>query len=168
MILNAKTDTKTSKRYGLNSVGAAVVGARLRQRVREFAYEQGYGQGPDAEQFVLDGHAGVPPGSLFKGKLLAVNIAKSSSTSDNDIEAIRRDYITATNLLARYVDIIVVNVSCPNASGFRELQGSASLTKILTGVVNAAASTDRKSKPAVMVKVKPCSNGLITKSLREC
>jgi dihydroorotate dehydrogenase len=102
----------------------------------------------------LDGYAGVPPGSLFKGKLLAINIAKSSSTSNDDIEAIRRDYIMATSLLARYADIIVVNVSCPNASGYRELQETEPLTKILTGVVNAAASIDRKSKPAIMVKVR--------------
>ena len=47
---------------------------------------------------------------------------------------------------------VVVNISCPNAPGYRELQQVESLTRILTGVVSAAASTDRKSRPAVMVK----------------
>lgn len=110
----------------------------------------------------MDGDACVPPGSLVKGKLLAVNFAKSSSTSDGVIEAIGRDYVMATTLLARYADIIVVNVSCPNAPGYRELQESEPLTKILTGVVNAATSISRKSKPAIVVKVRKMSLFAIT------
>lgn len=142
-------------RYGLNSDGAELVAARLRQRLREFADHQGYGLGEEAERFVLNGDAGVPPGSLVKGKLMAIQVAKNASTPDGDIEAIRRDYIRATSLLARYADIVVVNVSCPNAPGYRELQQIEPLTKILTGVVGAAASADRKSRPAIMVKVSP-------------
>lgn len=61
-------------RYGLNSEGADNIAARLRQRVREFAYQMGYGLGPDAEQAVLDGAAGVPPGSLVPGKLMCVQV----------------------------------------------------------------------------------------------
>ena len=139
-------------RYGLNSEGAERVAARLRQRVREFAYSQGYGVDEDAESLVLNGDAGVPPGSLVKGKLLAVQVAKNTFIPNGDIEDIRQAYIGATSLLARYADIIVVNISCPNAPGFRELQQAESLTRILTGVVDAAASADRKSRPAVMVK----------------
>ena len=142
-------------RYGLNSDGAALVAARLRKRVRDFAYSQGYGLDEDAEKFVLNGGAGVPPGSLVKGKLLSVQVAKNHSTSDEDLEAITRDYTKATSLLAKYADIIVVNVSCPNAPGYRELQQVEPLTKILTNVVGAAASVDRNVKTKVMVKVSP-------------
>jgi len=142
-------------RYGLNSHGCELVAARLRHRVREFAYAQGYRSDEEAERFVLDGNAGVPPGSLVKGKLLAVQVAKNDFTSDNDIEAITQDYVKATSVLARYADIIVVNVSCPNASGYRELQKIDPLTKILTSVVHVASSVDRNSRPAVMVKVSP-------------
>ncbi len=142
-------------RYGLNSDGASLVAARLRQRVREFAYKQGYGLDELAERFVLDGDAGVPPGSLVKGKLLSVQVAKNESTSEGDIEAISRDYVKATNLLAKYADIIIVNVSCPNAPGYRDLQQTEPLTKILTDVVAAAASVDRKVKVRTMVKVSP-------------
>lgn len=140
-------------RYGLNSHGATLIAARLRQRVREFAYRQGYGLDEDAEQFVLDGGAGVPPGSLVKGKLLSVQVAKNQSTPLGDIEAIRRDFVNATSLLAKYADVIVVNVSCPNEPGYRNLQQIEPLTKILTGVVAAAASVDRKVKVRTMVKV---------------
>ena len=99
-------------RYGLNSDGAELVAARLRQRVREYAYSMGYGLDKDAERYLLDGEAGVPPGSLIKGKLMAIQVAKNETTPNGDIEAITRDYVKGTKLLGRYADIIVVNVSC--------------------------------------------------------
>ncbi|KAK4992736.1 Dihydroorotate dehydrogenase (quinone), mitochondrial [Elasticomyces elasticus] len=142
-------------RYGLNSPGAAVLATRLRQRVREFAYSVGLGLDEEAERRVLDGEAGVPPGSLVSGKLMAVQVAKNKSTPDADIEAVKRDYVVCVNELAKYADIIVVNVSSPNTPGLRDLQRVGPLTNILTGVVDAAKQTQRKSKPAVMVKVSP-------------
>ena len=142
-------------RYGLNSDGADVVAERLRRRVREYAYQNGFGSGPDAEQYILDGKAGVPAGSLIQGKLLAVQVAKNESTSNGDIEAIGRDYVYAVNRLARYADIITVNVSCPNSPGFSQLQQARPLTAILNGVVAAAKAVDRENKPAVLVKVSP-------------
>ena len=142
-------------RYGLNSEGADVVAMRLRQRVRMFAHRVGLGLDEEAEKRVLDGEAGVPPGSLTGGKLLAVQIAKNKSTSDQDLIAVEKDYVYCVNRLAPYADIIVVNVSSPNTPGLRSLQRVEPLTRILTGVVNAARTTDRKSKPAVMVKVSP-------------
>ncbi|KAI4758469.1 thioredoxin-like protein [Aureobasidium sp. EXF-3400] len=142
-------------RYGLNSEGADSVATRLRQRLREFAYAIGLGLDPVAEQSVLDGYAGVPPGSQMPGRLLAVQIAKMKETPDNDIDAIAQDYVYCVNQLAKYADILVVNVSSPNTPGLRNLQQAAPLTKILTAVVDAAQAADRKTKPAVMVKVSP-------------
>ena len=115
----------------------------------------GYGLDEAAEQAVLDGEADIPPGSLVKGKLLAIQVAKNEFTPTGDLEAVKRDYVTGTSLLARYADIIVVNVSCPNEPGYRELQRVEPLQNILAGVVEAAASVDRKKRPAVMVKVSP-------------
>ena len=57
--------------------------------------------------------------------------------------------------LGPYADILVVNVSSPNTPGLRTLQQSDTLKPILTGVVHAAKSVDRTTKPAVMVKVSP-------------
>ena len=142
-------------RYGLNSDGAELVAARLRHRLREYAYDMGYGLDEAAERAVLNGEADVPPGSLVKGKLLAIQVAKNEFTPTRDLEAVKRDYVAGTSLLARYADIIVVNVSCPNEAGYRELQRVEPLMNILTGVVEAAASVDRKRRPAVMVKVSP-------------
>jgi dihydroorotate dehydrogenase len=142
-------------RYGLNSEGADHVAMHLRQRVREFAYNYGLGLGPDGESTVLDGEADVPPGSLMPGRLLAVQIAKNKTTPDGDIDAIANDYVYCVDRLAKYADIMVVNVSSPNTPGLRDLQATAPLTAILTAVVTAAKKADRKTPPAVMVKVSP-------------
>lgn len=142
-------------RYGLNSEGADHVAMRLRQRVREFAYAIGLGIDELAEQKVLDGEAGVPPGSLFEGRLLAIQVAKNKTTPDQDIEAVKRDYVYCVDRLARYADVVVVNVSSPNTPGLRGLQKVEPLTDILKDVVRAAKSVQRKTKPAVMVKVSP-------------
>lgn len=127
----------------------------LRQRLREFAYANGYGITEDAEQAVLNEEAGVPPGSLVKGKLLAVQVAKNNFTPNDDVEAVKDDYVSCVNALAKYADIIVVNVSSPNTPGLRDNQRVGPLTTILKGVVEAAAEVQRKHRPAVMVKVSP-------------
>ncbi|KAL5336239.1 hypothetical protein BJX70DRAFT_390163 [Aspergillus crustosus] len=142
-------------RYGLNSKGADHMAAILEQRVRDYAYNNGLGSYDGVAQRVLDGGAGVPPGSLQAGKLLAVQVAKNKATPDGDIEAIKRDYVYCVDRLAKYADILVVNVSSPNTPGLRDLQAAAPLTAILKAVVSSAKSVDRKTKPYVMVKVSP-------------
>lgn len=142
-------------RYGLNSEGAEYVAMMLRERVRQYAYDNGLGLEPESERQVLDGEAGVPPGSLRMGRLLAVNIGKNKETPDHDIDAVARDYVYCVDHLAKYADILVVNVSSPNTPGLRDLQATGPLTKILGEVVKAARSCERTTKPAVMVKVSP-------------
>ena len=143
-------------RYGLNSEGAEHVAMRLRERVRHFAYARGLGTDVAAEQHVLDGDAGVPPGSLASGRLLAVQIAKNKATPDADIAAVTRDYVDGVRHLAPYADILVVNVSSPNTPGLRGLQAVAPLTAILSGVVAETRRCPRRRRPPrVMVKVSP-------------
>ena len=142
-------------RYGLNSKGADHMAKVLKQRVADFAYAAGFGLHEQAEQRVLDGEANVPPGSLVPGKLLAVQVAKNKLTPDGDIEAIKRDYVYCVDRVARYADILVVNVSSPNTPGLRDLQAAAPLTAILKAVVASAKNVERKTKPYVMVKVSP-------------
>ena len=142
-------------RYGLNSEGADHVAMRLRQRVREFAYHMGFGIDEEAEQRVLDGDAGVPAGSLQQHKLLSVQVAKNKFTLDEDIEAVKKDYVYCAERLARYADILVVNVSSPNTPGLRGLQKVKPLTDILTAVVGATRNVRRRTPPKVMVKVSP-------------
>ena len=142
-------------RYGLNSEGADYVAMKLRNRVRKFAHSLGLGHDEVAEKAVLDGIAGVPPGSLTEGKLLAVNIAKNKFTPEGDVEAVTKDYVYCVEALGPYADIIVVNVSSPNTPGLRSLQEGDKLKHILSGVVKAAQSVERRARPFVMVKVSP-------------
>ncbi|KAE8146093.1 dihydroorotate reductase pyre [Aspergillus avenaceus] len=142
-------------RYGLNSKGADHMAEVLQQRVRDYAYAHGFGAHELAEQRVLNGEASVPPGSLREGRLLAVQVAKNKATPDGDIDAIKRDYVYCVDRVAKYADILVVNVSSPNTPGLRDLQAAAPLTAILKAVVGSAKSVERKTKPFVMVKVSP-------------
>uniref|UniRef100_A0A093VDM9 Dihydroorotate dehydrogenase (quinone), mitochondrial n=2 Tax=Talaromyces marneffei PM1 TaxID=1077442 RepID=A0A093VDM9_TALMA len=142
-------------RYGLNSKGADHMAKVLKQRVRDFAYANGFGYSDAGEERVLNGEAGVPPGSLNQGKLLAVQVAKNKVTPESDIAAVTADYVYCVDRIAPYADIVVVNVSSPNTPGLRGLQATGPLTEILKGVVGAAKRIDRKTKPFVMVKVSP-------------
>ncbi|KAL8708484.1 MAG: hypothetical protein Q9220_006642 [cf. Caloplaca sp. 1 TL-2023] len=146
-------------RYGFNSEGADHVAMKLRQRVRQYAQHLGFGVDEEAERKVLDGEAGVPPGSLQQGKLMAVQIGKNSWTSIEDIEAVKKDYVYCVDALARWADILVVNVSSPNTPGLRGLQKAEPLTDILTAVVDAARKIKRKIPVRVMVKVSPDEDG---------
>lgn len=142
-------------RYGCNSDGADAVAGRLRDRLRRWAYEAGFGSGEVAEQRVLDGEAGVSPGSLREGTLLAVQVAKNKETDEKDVEAVTRDYREAVAKLARYADVITINVSSPNTAGLRDLQKGEVLQKILGGVVGECRAVRRKVRVRVMVKVSP-------------
>ncbi|KAI1958820.1 Dihydroorotate dehydrogenase (quinone), mitochondrial [Ophidiomyces ophidiicola] len=144
-------------RYGLNSQGAAHMAGRLRRRVRAFARAHGFSaEEMDDNDEVAAAAAGVPVGSLAAGRLLAVQIAKNKTTPDSDMAAVERDYVWCAQQLARYADILVVNVSSPNTPGLRDLQRTAPLTQLLTAVVGAAAAEEVGGRrPAVMVKVSP-------------
>ncbi|UZP45702.1 hypothetical protein NXS19_013514 [Fusarium pseudograminearum] len=122
-------------RYGLNSRGADDMAIRLRDRLRRFARSLGL-----TERDVLDGNA---------------KIAKNKETDERDEKAIAEDYVYCVRRLARFADVLVVNVSSPNTPGLRDLQATEPLTRLLSAVVDEAAKTDRKQKPKVMVKVSP-------------
>ncbi|WYZ45838.1 hypothetical protein EsH8_IX_000063 [Colletotrichum jinshuiense] len=137
-------------RYGLNSRGADTMAIQLRDRVRKFARKVGA-----TEKEVLEGEAGVPAGSLLPGRMLAVQIAKNKETDQTDVNAVAKDYVYCVQALAKYADILVVNVSSPNTPGLRDLQATEPLTRLLSAVVEEAAKVDRKVRPRVMVKVSP-------------
>lgn len=143
-------------RYGLNSIGADAVAARLRDRVRRFALAVGVD-----EADVLDGRAvtsegeTITPGGLAPGRLLAVQIAKNKATDEKDVDAVVADYVYCVQRLAKYADVLVVNVSSPNTPGLRDLQAVEPLSRLLGAVVDEAQKTERRTKPRVMVKVSP-------------
>ncbi|KAI9897882.1 hypothetical protein N3K66_007738 [Trichothecium roseum] len=139
-------------RYGLNSQGADAMARRLRERVRMYARMNGV-----KEDDVLNGETPkvVPPGSLRKGRLLAVQIAKNKDTDGADEAAVAQDHVYCVQRLGKFADILVVNVSSPNTPGLRDLQAAGPLTRLLSAVVDEAGRTERRTKPKVMVKVSP-------------
>lgn len=136
--------------YGLNSLGADAMARTLRERVRIYARSHGI-----TEEDVLSGRAGVPVGSLLPGRLLCVQVAKNKDTSEQDAAS---DYAFCASRLARYADVIVVNVSSPNTAGLRDLQSGDKLVGLLGAVVQAVETSTkgvRATPPKVMVKVSP-------------
>ena len=123
-------------RYGLNSDGANAAVNVLRRRVREYAYKAGLGLDAAAEQAVLDGETGVPGGSLRKGKLLAIQVAKNAKTDGRDVEAVVDDYVYCVERLARYADVITINVYVLLGSLFTACQSLS--VELLTNDVSIA------------------------------
>ncbi len=104
---------------------------------------------------MLDGAAGVPPGSLASGRLLLVQMAKNKETDETDVRAVARDYVYCVRRLAPYADVLVVNVSSPNTPGLRDLQAAGPLTSLLSAVVDEAARCGAGGAAARHVKVSP-------------
>ena len=71
------------------------------------------------------------------GVPLGVNVAKTERVDGGDAPA---DYREAYEQVADGGDFFVVNVSCPNSKGFRELQNRDSIEAILGELVDAGAS----------------------------
>jgi dihydroorotate dehydrogenase len=68
---------------------------------------------------------------------VGVNLALSESTPSNDAPS---DYRYTYERVADGADYVVVNVSCPNSEGMRDLQNRESLEAIVGGLVDAGAS----------------------------
>ena len=71
------------------------------------------------------------------GVPLGVNVAKTEHVDGGDAPT---DYREAYEQVADGGDFFVVNVSCPNSKGFRELQNRDSMEAILGELVDAGAS----------------------------
>ena len=81
------------------------------------------------------------------------NIGKNSSTPN---EKAVDDYVACFLALYDYVDYITVNVSCPNVTNLRELQGQESLERILP-----ALAEQRRQKAVykpILLKISPDLN----------
>ncbi|KAF3942071.1 hypothetical protein ABW19_dt0203043 [Dactylella cylindrospora] len=139
-------DKALINRYGFNSLGSEYVARKLRERITKYASNHNM-----TEQEVLD----TVPASLYPGKLLAVQIGKNKSVSEDDIEGVKAAYISGVKALGAYSDVLVVNVSSPNTPGLRKLQSGNTLTELLSAVVKEARAVNRRVKPRVVVKISP-------------
>ena len=81
------------------------------------------------------------------------NIGKNSSTPN---EKAVDDYVACFQALYDYVDYITVNVSCPNVTNLRELQGQESLERILSAL--AEQRRQKAEYKPILLKISPDLN----------
>lgn len=82
--------------------------------------------------------------------IVAGNIAPNSTSHG---EQVAEDYATAFSLLYDYVDMFVINISCPNVEGLTSLQDVSSLSDIMDNLLNMRTGFDTY-KP-ILLKLSP-------------
>jgi len=83
---------------------------------------------------------------------VAVNIGKNKTTPN---EHAIDDYLRALELLGRFADWIVVNVSSPNTPGLRELQSPMAMRSLVGSLVKAAPEGRSGGPVPIVVKLAP-------------
>eukprot|EP00536_Pseudo-nitzschia_multiseries_P010210 jgi/Psemu1/202722/e_gw1.305.71.1 len=127
-------DGAVINRYGFNSQGAEAVEENLR------AYRNSNSNSSKSKSGATAGVVGI-------------NLGKNK-TSTTPLE----DYRELIRKLGPYADYLVVNVSCPNLSGLRDLQSANSLEALLRGCQQARdelATATRRRPPPLLVKLSP-------------
>jgi len=88
--------------------------------------------------------------------VVAINIGANKESKDR-----LQDYVTCTEALTGMVEFLTVNVSSPNTSGLRDLQGEAFLDDLLARVLEARDKTwarngsESAAKTAILLKISP-------------
>ncbi len=83
-----------------------------------------------------------------KDMVLGLNLGANKDSEDR-----ARDFATVLSHCGAHVDFATVNVSSPNTEKLRDLQGSAALTALLKGVMDARAMLERQIP--VFLKIAP-------------
>ena len=84
------------------------------------------------------------------GVIIAGNISKNSSSINDDAS---KDYESAFALLYDFVDMFVINISCPNVRGLSDLQDVSFLSDILDKLLDLRMYFD-EYRP-ILIKVSP-------------
>lgn len=84
------------------------------------------------------------------GVIVAANISKNTSSINDDAS---KDYESAFALLYDFVDMFVINISCPNVVGLSELQDISFLSDIMDKLISLRMYFD-EYRP-ILVKLSP-------------
>jgi dihydroorotate dehydrogenase len=82
--------------------------------------------------------------------IVAANIARNTATDINDVA---KDYDYCFSMLYDFVDMFVVNISCPNVEGISELQDVSNLSDFMDILLDKRMSMD--TYRPVLLKVSP-------------
>ncbi|CAR27103.1 ZYRO0C08998p [Zygosaccharomyces rouxii] len=150
-------DEAVINRYGFNSGGHDTVYENLSKRVKSYM-----------SSYFTDKKA-VENLSLYKNKLLAVNLGKNKTGDEF------ADYLKGVEKFQSLADALVINVSSPNTPGLRDLQAESKLTTLLSQIVTKRDSLvgqgnalgQNSHKPPILVKIAPDLNDEALKSVVE-
>lgn len=81
---------------------------------------------------------------------VGANIARNERTNDP-----ANDYVQCVKQLVGLVDYFIINVSCPNTPGLRDLQEPEVLADILTKVKATRSAANVVVPPPILVKISP-------------
>jgi dihydroorotate dehydrogenase len=109
-------------RMGFNNAGSAAMAARLEL-------------------------AGVRRGNMAAGLPVGVSIGKTKAV---ELEHAAEDYLSSLRRLVHLVDYLAINVSSPNTSGLRSLQGADELGQLVRALVGEAATQAAGSPRSVL------------------
>lgn len=145
-------DEAIINRYGFNSMGADAVEEHLKEyRNNQLSLLTGGEESWEQKVYNF-----LWPGAA-DGKisgLVGINLGKNK-TSNTPLE----DYQKLILQLGPYADYLVINVSCPNISGLRDLQSTTSLEGLLKGCQEAceqlANTKEGTPPPPLLVKLSP-------------
>ncbi len=97
---------------------------------------------------------------LWPDAPVAINLGKSRAVPLEDAAS---DYLASLRTLARFADLVVVNVSSPNTPGLRELQDEARLAELLAALREAAGTVP------LLVKLAPdMPDAALARSAESC
>lgn len=82
-----------------------------------------------------------------KPGIVGVNVGANKDSGDRI-----SDYVIGVRRLGRYADYVTINISSPNTPGLRDLQSRASLSRLITAVIEVR---DQISGPPIFLKVSP-------------
>ena len=143
-------DEAIINRYGFNSMGADAVETHL----KDYRSAESSLLSDNQESWKQDIFNFLWPGSTDKKQsgVVGINLGKNKTTS-TPID----DYQKLITQLGPYADYLVINVSCPNVSGVRDLQSSSSLEGLLKGCKEACEQLEKNgtTKPPLLVKLSP-------------
>lgn len=137
-------DEAVINRYGFNSTGKDSVQGTLVERASKYV-----------KSYFKDADVGKM--SLYKNKLLAINLGKNKNGDEV------QDYLKGVETFQSLADVLVINVSSPNTPGLRDLQNESKLADLLQKVVDKRNSLvdagnqlgAKAHKPPVLVKIAP-------------
>lgn len=144
-------DEAIINRYGFNSMGANAVEEHLKNyrcnKITLKTNSEGSWEHKIYNFFWPGAANRKVPG------LLGINFGKNKTTSTT-----LEDYQKLILQLGSYADYLVINVSCPNVSGVRDLQSTTSLEGLLKGCQDACQQLAKKNagkSPPLLVKLSP-------------